>query len=188
MNDNREILGLFGKIKLPVLFTMENKYDSEDWSTRSLRAEKGASMLETNPAAKGLGLFLTAAIVTFGCITMLQFLEKPWFFAALVAMHGGIALFVASKRTLKRGGFSLMGYYKAEYLMLVPFLFIMFYSLAGKAGLAPPFGSAKASLTLVYALVCFAVTFWNFRHMQRDARAQRDTGSPTPSSSQLAAE
>lgn len=144
-------------------------------------------MSETNPA-KGLGLFLAAAVVTFGCITMLQFLEKPWFFVALVAMHGGIALFVASKRTLKRGGFSLMGYFKMEYLMLVPFLFIMFYSLAGKAGLVPPFGAAKASLTLVYALVCFAVTFWNFRCMQRDAHAQTGERSPAPSAPRLAAE
>lgn len=150
-------------------------------------------MPEKNPA-RGLALFLTAAIVTFGCLTVMQFLEKPWFFVALVAMHAGIALFVVSKRVLRKQGFDLIRYFKSEYAMLLPFLLIMAYSLISKTGALPPFGSAKASITLVYALICFAVTFWNFRHMQADARAQATNASepaetcaaPTPARVALA--
>lgn len=135
-------------------------------------------MIDQSPN-RGLALFFTASVVTFGCITIMQFLDKPLFFAALVAMHGGIALFVASKRLLRVQGFDLMGYFKAEYALLLPFLLIMLYTFASNAGLLPPWGDAKASITFVYALICFAVTFWNFRHMQRDARAQRKA-APVP--------
>ena len=128
-------------------------------------------MPATNPG-KGLALFITAAIVTFGCITVMQFLEKPWFFVALAAMHGGIALFVVSKHALKHAGFDLMRYFKREYVLLLPFLLIMFYTFASNAGIVPPWGDAKASITLVYALVCFAITFWSFRRMQHDVRVQ----------------
>lgn len=125
-----------------------------------------------NPAV-GLGLFLAAAIITFGCITIMQFLERPWFFVALILMHSGIAMFIISKRQLRAAGYNLMHYFKMEYIMLLPFLLIMFYSIISKIGFLPPFGTAKASITFVLALVCFAITFWNFRHMQRDARIQR---------------
>ena len=135
------------------------------------RTEGERSMSEKNPT-HGLALFLAAAIVTFGCLTVMQFLEKPWFFVALAAMHAGIALFVISKRTLRTHGFDLVRYFKSEYAMLLPFLLIMAYSLISKTGALPPFGSAKTSITLVYALICFAVTFWNFRHMHADARTQ----------------
>lgn len=129
-------------------------------------------MTPTRYPAAGLALFVTAAVLTFGCITVMQFLEKPWFFVALAAMHAGIALFVASKRTLRSRGFQLERFFKKEYAMLLPFLLIMLYSFASKAALVPPFGSAKESLAFVYALICFAVTFWNFRALQRETRAQ----------------
>ena len=134
-------------------------------------------MIEQNPN-RGLALFFAASVVTFGCITVMQFLDKPWFFLALVAMHVGIALFVASKRLLRSQGFDLEGYFKTEYALLLPFLLIMLYTFASKAALLPPWGDAKASITLVYALMCFAVTFWNFRRMQRGARTQTKLSPP----------
>ena len=73
---------------------------------------------ESRPRSR---LFLTAAIVTFGCLTVMQFLEKPWFFVALVAMHAGIALFVVSKRVLRKQEFDLLRYFKKQYAMLLPF-------------------------------------------------------------------
>ena len=134
-------------------------------------------MTPTRYPAAGLALFMAAAVLTFGCITVMQFLEKPWFFVALAAMHAGIALFVASKRTLRGRGFQLERFFKKEYAMLLPFLLIMLYSFASKAALVPP-------LVLVYALICFAVTFWNFRALQREARAQlrgrEASGAPMP--------
>ena len=146
---------------------------------KNARAEEKTPLNDRKPTA-GLALFLAASIVTFGCLTVLQFLDKPWFFVALVAMHVGIALFVASKRTLCKQGFALMGYFKTEYLMLVPFVLIMLYSFASKASLVPLFGTAKASITLVYALVCFAVAFWNFRRMQADAAARSASNDRAP--------
>ena len=62
----------------------------------------------------------------------------------------------------------------------------MAYSLISKTGALPPFSSAKASITLVYALICFAVTFWNFRHIQADARAQAGPAQHGPARVALA--
>lgn len=141
----------------------------------------------TKSPTAGLGLFLSAAILTFGCITIMQFLEQPWFFMVLVLMHAGIALFVVSKRAFRNAGYNLLHYFKMEYVMLLPFLLIMFYSIASKIGILPPFGTAKASITFILALACFAVTFWNFRHMQRDARLQSAKGTaPEPATSHQA--
>lgn len=148
--------------------------DNKTTTRRALRRSRD-KMNATKHPIRGFALFLAASLITFGCLMALQFLEKPWFFMALVAMHGGIALFVISKRTLCKQGFNLKRYFKMEYAMLLPFLLIMIYSLLSKAGALPPFGTAKASITLVYALICFAVAFWNFRRMQRDARSQTAT-------------
>ena len=126
----------------------------------------------TAPSTTGLALFCGAGMVTFGCSTAMQFLEKPWFFVVLVAMHGGIALFVASKRTLRARGFELKRYFMMEYAMLLPFLGIMFYTLISKTGALPAWGGAKASITLVYVLICLAATFWNVRRMHDAARMQ----------------
>lgn len=141
--------------------------------------------MKLTDAKPGLALFLAAAIVTFGCLVAMQLVERPWFFVVLVAMHGGIALFVASKRAFSAAGFDMRAYFKMEYLMLLPFLLLMLYSFASKAGIAAPMGAAKGALVFVYAVACFAITFQNFRRMQHDARAQSGTRaskeSPRPS-------
>ncbi len=49
----------------------------------------------------------------------MQFLEKPWFFVALVAMHAGIALFVVSKRVLRRQDSTSWAISKASTPMLL---------------------------------------------------------------------
>lgn len=128
-------------------------------------------------ASLSLGLFLAAAIVTFGCLVIMQFLERPWFFVALVAMHGGIAMFIVSRKTFKSRGFDMQSYFRMEYIMLLPFLLLMFYTFASNAGLAEPLNSAKGSMVSVYSIICFAITFWNFRHMQHDARIQAAAAS-----------
>src|SRR5699024_7000326 len=107
-------------------------WQRRDPCPRSRAGEQGGRMTPTRYPAAGLALFMAAAVLTFGCITIMQFLEKPWFFVALAAMHAGIALFVASKRTLRGGGFQLERFFKKEYAMLLPFLLIMLYSFASK--------------------------------------------------------
>ena len=55
---------------------------------------------------KNYYLFLAAIAVTFGFIAALQFIAFPWFFAALLAMHVGVFLFIVSKKRFQNAAFS----------------------------------------------------------------------------------
>ena len=126
----------------------------------------------TQAFRKNLFLFVCAGFVTFSFITLLQFIPLPWFFIALVAMHGGIALFIISKRMFKKSGFAVSRYYKTQYLMLIPYLLIMLYVFASKAELIPYFEDLKIMITLGYSVVCVALTMWNYRRMKLDLAKQ----------------
>lgn len=121
----------------------------------------------------GLALFALGAALTFGFITLLQFAPMPWFFVALVAMHGGIALFIVSKRMFKRRSYIVARYYRLEYIMLLPYLPIMAYAFASKAGIVPVFDTEKSLFTIAYTLACFIVTLWNFQRMRKDILGQQ---------------
>ena len=122
----------------------------------------------------GLALFALAALLTFGFITLLQFTPMPWFFGALIAMHCGIALFIISKRLFKNCTYIVARYYRFEYLMLVPYLLIMAYAFASKAGIVALFETEKSIITIVYTIFCFIMTAWNFQRMRKDVRNQQD--------------
>lgn len=122
----------------------------------------------------GLTLFALAALLTFGFITLLQFAPMPWFFGALIAMHCGIALFIVSKRLFKNCTYIVARYYRFEYLMLVPYLLIMAYAFASKAGIVALFETEKSIITIVYTIFCFIMTAWNFQRMRKDVRNQQD--------------
>ena len=122
----------------------------------------------------GLTLFALAALLTFGFITLLQFVPMPWFFGALIAMHCGIALFIVSKRLFKNCNYIVARYYRFEYLMLVPYLLIMAYAFASKAGIVALFETEKSIITIVYTIFCFIMTAWNFKRMRKDVRNQQD--------------
>lgn len=122
----------------------------------------------------GLVLFALAALFTFGFITLLQFTPMPWFFGALVAMHAGIALFIVSKRLFKSCTYIVAQYYRFEYVLLVPYLLIMAYAFASKAGVVPLFETEKSIVTLAYTAFCLIMTLWNFTRMRKDVRCQQD--------------
>ena len=122
----------------------------------------------------GLTLFALAALLTFGFITLLQFVPMPWFFGALIAMHCGIALFIVSKRLFKNCTYIVARYYRFEYLMLVPYLLIMAYAFASKAGIVALFETEKSIITIVYTIFCFIMTAWNFQRMRKDVLNQQD--------------
>ncbi|WP_139651080.1 hypothetical protein [Raoultibacter phocaeensis] len=121
----------------------------------------------------GLVLFALAALFTFGFITLLQFAPMPWFFGALIAMHAGIALFIVSKRLFKSCSYIVARYYRLEYVLLVPYLLIMAYAFASKAGVVPLFETQKSIVTLAYTAFCFGMTLWNFARMRKDVRNQQ---------------
>lgn len=121
----------------------------------------------------GLVLFALGALFTFGFITLLQFMPMPWFFIALVAMHCGIALFIISKRLFKRYSYIVARYYRLEYFMLIPYLMIMAYAFASKAGIVPLFETEKILVTTAYTIVCFIMTLWNFMRMRKDVLNQQ---------------
>lgn len=142
--------------------------------TNRLR-ERRCTMDRTDTVFRGnLMLFALAALLTFGFITLLQFIAVPWFFLVLIAMHGGIALFIVSKRRFKKTGFSVSRYYKTQYIMLIPYLLIMFYAFATRAGIVPAYDDAKMAVTLAYSAFCAVLTVWNFLRMKKDLADQYD--------------
>ena len=74
---------------------------------------------------KNFYLFLAAIAVTFGFIAALQFIAFPWFFAALLAMHFGVFLFIFSKKRFQKAGFEIKKFYSLEYKLLALYLPIL---------------------------------------------------------------
>jgi hypothetical protein len=82
---------------------------------------------------KKFALFILAQVVTFGFITLLQF-QSPKenlvaFILVLLAMHGGIAVFIVSKRLFKKAGIELKKFYGREYYFLLWYLPALFAKL-----------------------------------------------------------
>jgi hypothetical protein len=70
-------------------------------------------------------LFIAAIAVTFSMIALLQFVEVPWFFLVLLAMHGGVFLFIFSKKRFKAQGYDVARFYSLEYKLLALYLPIL---------------------------------------------------------------
>lgn len=129
-------------------------------------------------------LFALAALFTFGFITLLQFAPMPWFFLVLVAMHGGIALFIISKRMFRSQDITVSRFYRTQYLLLIPYLLVMFYTFASKADLVPLFTDEKTIFVLFYSALCGFVTVWNYLRMKKylEDRTFEDTPACASSS------
>ena len=63
-------------------------------------------------------MFIAAIAMTFSLIAMLQFVEIPWFFMVLLAMHGGVFLFIFSKKR-----------FKAQYIKVIA-IFLLYNGVA----------------------------------------------------------
>ena len=71
---------------------------------------------------KNFNLFIAAIAMTFSFIAVLQFVEVPWFFLVLLAMHGGVFLFIFSKKRFKAQGYDVARFYTLEYKLLALYL------------------------------------------------------------------
>ena len=118
-------------------------------------------------------LYIAAVAVTLGFISLLQFVPTPWFFAVLIAMHGGVLFIIVSKKRFKRAGFSVSQFYNAQYIFLLPYLLIMLHVFAAKAGVLPPLEELKTTMTLTYTVLCAAMTTWNCIRMKKALDHQR---------------
>lgn len=70
-------------------------------------------------------LFIAAIVTTFGLIAALQFAPLPWFFLVLIAMHGGVVLFIVSKKRFQKAGYDVKRFYSLEYKLLALYLPIL---------------------------------------------------------------
>lgn len=74
-------------------------------------------------------LFIAAIVTTFGLIAALQFAPLPWFFLVLIAMHGGVVLFIVSKKRFQKAGYDVKRFYSLEYKLLALYLPILVCNL-----------------------------------------------------------
>jgi dipeptide/tripeptide permease len=76
-------------------------------------------------------LFIASQVMTFGFITLAQFVEKWLFALALLLMHGGIVLFILSKRMFKKEAVPVTRHYQASYICLAGYLPVLIDKLLG---------------------------------------------------------
>ena len=106
-------------------------------------------------------LFLLAILFTFGFICLLQFVSFPLFFLVLLLMHGGVVLFIVSKKLFKKAGAATFPYYKREYILLALYLPILLYKILGNFGLYTVNIPVKSIVSLCLTGVCLVVSGLN---------------------------
>ena len=74
-------------------------------------------------------LFCLAEIIVFCFITTLQFVEGWLFVLALILMHGGIVIFIITKKKYRQIGINVQKYYYRTYAILAMYLPILFTKL-----------------------------------------------------------
>lgn len=125
-----------------------------------------STTLQPSLSRKAFYFFIVAAVLVFVNITLLSFLEVPLFFVALIFMHVGIAFFVVSKRLFRKAGFDVQVVFKTQYILLVPYLGSMIWSLLSRAELVPALGTQKTILVLVWTVCCIVATVFNCKKLR----------------------
>lgn len=74
-------------------------------------------------------LFILAELITFGMITLLQFLDNWLFILTLITMHGGILLFIVSKKKFLKEAVPVKPYFRIAYLLLALYLPVLITKL-----------------------------------------------------------
>ncbi len=110
---------------------------------------------------KNFILFLAAVAITFSLIAVLQFTPMPWFFLVLLGMHGGIFLFIFSKRRFRKAGHQVGKFYKREYLLLACYLPILGAKILQSIGLISLDDSLKTVIVLVLTGLCLVLSAVN---------------------------
>ena len=99
-------------------------------------------------------LFVIGQIITFLFIILLQIMNRNLFLILLVLMHVGIVFIILSKKGFIKSGYNIKSFYKRLYLLLTPFLPMVFYKL-----LSYLFSySVNESFVLIYTLLIAAIT------------------------------
>ncbi|MBP3437054.1 MAG: hypothetical protein J6K61_03990 [Clostridia bacterium] len=118
-------------------------------------------------------LFLLAILVTFSMLALLQLVSSLLFVIVLLLMHGGVVLFIVSKKRFQRASVAVKPFYKREYIMLALYLPILAYKILGKLGLYTVNECLKMWVVLVLTGLCLVGSAINalylFRHLKKSA-------------------
>ena len=106
-------------------------------------------------------LFVAAEIITFGFIAALQFIPFPWFFIALLCMHGGVFLFIFSKKRFTKAGQDVKKFYTLEYKLLALYLPVLLAKVLSSIGLFTFDATLKSVLIIAITVFCAIVSTIN---------------------------
>ena len=119
---------------------------------------------------KNYCLFVAAVVLTFSLIAMLQFVEIPWFFLVLLAMHCGVFLFIFSKRRFKAQGYDVSRFYSFEYKLLALYLPVLALKILSSMNMVPFDATLKTVLILTITLFSVIASVGNavkmYRHLK----------------------
>lgn len=116
---------------------------------------------------KNFYMFIAAIAMTFSLIAMLQFVEIPWFFMVLLAMHGGVFLFIFSKKRFKAQGYDVARFYSLEYKLLALYLPVLALKVLSSLGVLQFDAMLKTVLILVITIFSLIVSVVNAVKMHK---------------------
>ena len=121
---------------------------------------------------KNFYLFIAAIVLTFSLIALLQFVEVPWFFLVLLAMHGGVFLFIISKKRFKAQGYEVTRFYSLEYMLLALYLPVLALKVLSSLGILHFDATVKTVLILVITGFSLVVSAGNAVKMYKYLQAE----------------
>lgn len=116
---------------------------------------------------KNFYLFIAAIAMTFSLIALLQFVEMPWFFLVLAMMHGGVFLFIFSKKRFKALGYDVSRFYSLEYKLLALYLPILALKVLSALGVLHFDEALKTVLILVVTVFSLVISAVNAMKMRK---------------------
>lgn len=116
---------------------------------------------------KNFYMFIAAVAMTFSLIAALQFVDIPWFFLVLLAMHGGVFLFIFSKKRFKAQGFDVARFYSLEYKLLALYLPVLGLKVLSSFGVIGFDAGLKTALILAITVFSFIVSVVNATKLYR---------------------
>lgn len=121
---------------------------------------------------KNFYLFIAAIALTFGFIAVLQFVEVPWFFLVLLAMHGGVFLFIFSKKRFKAQGYDIARFCALEYKLLALFLPVLALKVLSSLNILRFDATLKTVLILVITVFSVIASTVNAVKMYKYLKAE----------------
>ena len=116
---------------------------------------------------KNFYLFIAAIAMTFSFIAALQFVEVPWFFLVLLAMHGGVFLFILSKKRFKKQEYDVDRFYALEYKLLALYLPVLALKVLSSLNILRFDATLKTVLILATTVFSMIVSIVNAVKMHK---------------------